>query len=155
MDIKDKELHRIVSTAIIIKDGKYLITKRSLNKKAFPGKWTVPGGGLEVGDYINTPAYNNQWYNALENSLKREVKEEVGLDMENLKYLTNLTFIRPDNVPVITFSYYCQWKSGEVKLNEENIDYRWITADEAKNCDLIPGIDKEIEEVDKVLKNAQ
>ena len=38
----DKELHRIVTTAIIYtKDRKFLITKRSLKKKAFPGKWTV------------------------------------------------------------------------------------------------------------------
>ena len=54
MEIKDRELHRIVSTAIIYKDGKYLILKRAGHKKAFPGKWTVPGGGLMVDDYINT-----------------------------------------------------------------------------------------------------
>ncbi len=47
MEIKYRELHRITSTAIIYKDDKYLITKRALNKKAFPGKWTVPGGGLK------------------------------------------------------------------------------------------------------------
>ena len=56
MEIKDRELHRITSTAIICKDDKYLIVRRSLDKKAFPGKWTVPGGGLEVDDYVNLPA---------------------------------------------------------------------------------------------------
>jgi isopentenyldiphosphate isomerase len=54
MEIQNVELHRIVSTAIIYKDGKYLIVKRSPDKKVFPGKWTVPGGGLETTDYINT-----------------------------------------------------------------------------------------------------
>ena len=55
MEIKDKELHRIAITAIIYNDeGKYLITKRSLTKKASPGKWTVPGGGLNIDDYINS-----------------------------------------------------------------------------------------------------
>ena len=49
MEIKDKELHRISITAIIYNDeGKYLVTQRSLQKESFPGKWTVPGGGLEV-----------------------------------------------------------------------------------------------------------
>ncbi len=52
MEIKNRELHRITSTAIIHKNGKFLITQRSLDKKAFPGKWVVPGGGLEVDDYI-------------------------------------------------------------------------------------------------------
>lgn len=44
----DKELHRIAITGIIYNDeGKYLITRRSLEKKVFPGKWTVPGGGAQ------------------------------------------------------------------------------------------------------------
>ncbi|MEI6144242.1 MAG: hypothetical protein WCP91_01440 [Candidatus Berkelbacteria bacterium] len=48
--IKDRELHRIVATAIIHKNGKYLITKRSMDKKVYPGKWTVLGGGLAIDD---------------------------------------------------------------------------------------------------------
>ena len=36
----DKELHRIASTCIIHRDGKYLLLQRSFEKKAFPGKWT-------------------------------------------------------------------------------------------------------------------
>jgi isopentenyldiphosphate isomerase len=40
MDIKDKEMHRVATTAIIYnKDGKFLITKRAMHKKHFPGKW--------------------------------------------------------------------------------------------------------------------
>lgn len=58
----DKLLHEIAITALIIKDGKYLITKRSLSKKRFPRKWTVPGGKF----------YR---YNVLEQALKREIKE--------------------------------------------------------------------------------
>lgn len=53
MEIKDKELHRIAMTAIIYdSDRKYLITKRSMHKKHFPGKWTVPGGGLSVDEIL-------------------------------------------------------------------------------------------------------
>jgi len=149
MEIKNRELHRVVATAIIHKNGKYLIVKRNPNKKAFPRKWTVPGGGLEVSDYINTPKTTfDAWYFAIENSLKREIKEEVGLEVGKINYLLSLTFIRPDNIPVVTLSYYCDWKSGEVKLNEENMDYKWVTFEEAKNYDLIEGILDEIEMVD-------
>lgn len=156
MEIQNKELHRVTSTAIIHKDGKYLIIRRSLNKKAFPGKWTVPGGGLEVDDYISLPKTNeDSWYYAIENSLKREVMEETGLEIENMKYLCDVVFIRPDGIPVVTLSYYCDWKSGELILNDENIDYQWIGAPEAKNYDLIEGIDDEIIEVDNILKNTR
>ena len=76
--MESKLLHEVVITAIIVKDGKYLITRRSLEKKRFPGKWTVPGGRLETSDYTSLPRETeNYWYNVLENTLKREVREEV------------------------------------------------------------------------------
>src|SRR6185437_3296458 len=102
------ELHRIAITGIIWKedtDGtrRYLITKRSPHKKAWPGKWTVPGGGLDTKDYMETEAtYQNtespQWYNAVERTLRREIMEEVGLEIDSVQYLLDLAFIRPDGV---------------------------------------------------------
>ena len=154
MKIKNKKLHRVVATAIIHQDDKYLLLQRSQNKKAFPGKWTVPGGGLEVSDYINLPKTTTEhWYFALENSLRREIKEETGLEVEELKYLCDMTFIRPDGVPTVILSFYCDWKSGQVKLDEDNIKYAWVTVKEVKNYDLVEGLFEEIKMVDKILKN--
>ncbi len=151
----DKELHRISSTAIIHKAGKYLITRRSLDKKAFPGKWTVPGGGLSTDDYINTPKTTaDLWYFGLQNSLKREVKEEVNLEIGPIKYLLDMTFIRPDGVPVLILSFYADYKSGEVKLDDDNIDYAWVSYEEARNYDLIDGILEELRMVDEIMKGA-
>ncbi len=123
-------------------------------KKAFPGRWTVPGGGLEVDDYINMPKTSlDAWYFVLTNSLKREIIEETGLTVGELHYLLDLVFIRPDGIPVLTISYYGDWQSGEVRLNEENIEHQWVTLEEAKSYDLISGIWEEIEMVDKIIKN--
>ncbi len=142
-----------MASAIIVKDGKYLIAKRSPHKKAFANMWTVPGGGIEVDDYINTQKSNSDcWYFALEKSLRREVIEEVGVEIGRIKYLLDLALIRPDGIPVITLSFYCDWQSGEVKLNEENVGFRWVTFEEAKNYELCPGLLGEIEMVDKILK---
>ena len=154
MERQNPELHRVAATAIIHKDGKYLIVKRSPDKTVFAGRWYVPGGGLEMDDYINTPKTTpDAWYFAVENSLKREVKEETGLEVGKLNFLLDCIFIRPDNIPVVVLSYYCDYKSGDVKLNEENTDYKWVTFEEAKNYDLIEGILDEIEMVDKILRN--
>lgn len=153
MDIKHRDLHRLVVTAIVVKDGKYLITQRSKKKRAWPGMWTVPGGGMEVDDYINTPRTTpDAWYFAVETTLRREIREEVGLEIDRTRYLLDVAFVRQDGIPVITLSFYCHWAGGEVKLNEENIDYRWVGFEEAKHYDLIPGILGEIEMVDKILK---
>jgi 8-oxo-dGTP pyrophosphatase MutT (NUDIX family) len=155
MEVQNIELHRVVATAIIHKDNKFLIVRRSLDKKVWPGRWTVPGGGLETTDYTNTPptTENGIWYYALLNTLRREVREEVGLEMgEEIHYLLDLAFIRPDKVPVLTLSFYAPYKSGEVVLNDENIDYKWISVEEAGSYDLIEGIPEEIRMVNKILK---
>src|SRR3989344_1369211 len=155
MEIENKELHRIALTAIIHKDGKFLITKRSLHKKAFPGKWTVPGGGLETDDYINTKPTTEagQWYYAVENALRREIKEEVNIEVDKPKYLLDLTFIRPDGIPVVVLSFYCNYVSGDVKLDDDSVDYAWVGVDDLDKYDLIDGIADEIREVAEKIKN--
>ena len=161
MEIKDKELHRIVTTTLVYKpDYTYLITKRAAHKKSHPNKWTIPGGGLSVDDYIHTPTNvhgPNLWYGAMENSLKREVREEVGLEIGKTELITDMTFIRPDGIPVICFSYFTPYVSGDVRIDQDTdgdtVDFAWVTLEEAKKYDLIPGIWDEIRQVDEILKS--
>ncbi len=144
--------HYVVVTGIIKKDGKYLITKRAASEIAFPNMWTVPGGKLELKDYINRQKdTSSHWYNIFENLLRREVKEETGLDIENIKYLTSMTFIRPDNVPVVIVSLYADYKSGKIELPPEMTDHAWVSLEEAKKYELIEGIYEELEMLDSHL----
>src|SRR3954468_16816891 len=85
-------LFEVVITAIIQReDGKYLITRRSMTKKRFPGMWTVPGGHLEPADFMSYPKDSEHyWYNVLEKALMREIAEEVGLQIETVRYVTSL-----------------------------------------------------------------
>ena len=156
MEVKDKELHRVATTAIIYnKEGKFLITKRAPHKKHFPNKWTVPGGGLSTDDYANLPKTHegdNQWYYSLTNALRREVKEEVGLEIGKPEYLLDLTFIKGDGVPVLVLSYFAEYLSGEVVLDEDATEFAWIDAKDVGQYELIEGIDHEIQMVDEILK---
>lgn len=154
------ELHRIALTGIIWNevDGKrqYLITKRAAHKKVWPNKWTVPGGGLEVTDYINSEASKNnpespQWYNVLERALLREINEEVGVEVSDIEPLQDVAFIRPDGVPVIVLSFSCRYVRGEVTLDADATEFAWIEADEVANYDFIKGIDNEIKMVEERL----
>lgn len=143
---QNQHLHEVVITAIVVKDGKYLITRRSPNKKRFPGMWTVPGGKLELTDYINTPKHTeNYWYNVLEQTLRREVKEETGLEIDNIEYVTSLATVHADGSPSLVISCVAEHSSGEIKLQEEESDqYAWVTLAEAKNYNLIDGIYDEL-----------
>ena len=151
-----KKAHYIVVTGIIIKHEKFLITKRAPTEKAFPNQWTVPGGKLELDDYARRPKDTSaHWYNIFEDLLKREVMEEVGLTMKNIRYLTSLSYIRSDNIPTIIVSLFADYHEGEVKLCPALTEYAWVTLKEAKNYELIEGIYEELEMLDKILKGKE
>lgn len=139
-------LHEVAITAIIIKDNEYLITRRSQSKKRFPGKWTVPGGKLETSGYLSLPKdTENYWYNVLERTLKREVQEEVGIEIGHVEYLTSLATIHSDGSPSLVISCIADYVSGEVTLQPEELDqYAWLSLEEAKGYDLIDGIYDEL-----------
>jgi len=156
MDIRcDRDkAHYVVVTGILVKDGKYLITKRADWEKAFPGKWTVPGGKLEVLDYVlKQKDTSEHWYNVLEDLLKREVMEEVGLEIKNIGYVTSLVYIRPDGIPCLIVSLYAEPESDkEIKLCDALTEYAWVDLKEAKDYELIEGIYEELEILEKHLK---
>lgn len=146
MTKQNQILHEVVITAIIVKGGKYLITRRSPNKKRFPGMWTVPGGKLETDDYIklskDTKYY---WYNVLEKVLRREVKEEVGVNIKNIEYVTSLATVHADGSPSLVISCMADYVSGKIKLQEgETDDFAWVSLKEAKKYQLIDGIYDEL-----------
>ncbi|HTK03208.1 MAG TPA: NUDIX domain-containing protein [Alphaproteobacteria bacterium] len=141
----DNLLHEVATTAIIMKGNKYLVTKRSPNKKRFPNKWTVPGGKLESKDYLALPKDTEfYWYNVLERVLKREVKEEVGIEVKNVEYLTSLATVHADGNPSLVISCIADYVKGKIKLQkEETVDFAWVTVEESKKYDLIDGIYEE------------
>ncbi|MDP2665575.1 MAG: NUDIX domain-containing protein [bacterium] len=146
MDTPPQLLHEVAITAIVVKDGKYLITRRALTKKRFPGKWTVPGGRLETSDYVNLPKdTKDYWYNVLEQVLRREVKEEVGLTIKNIEYVTSLATIHADGSPSLVISCMADWERGEVTLQESETDqFAWVSLEEAKGYELLDGIYDEL-----------
>ena len=142
----DNTLHEVAVTAIIIKDGKFLITRRAKNKKRFPAKWTVPGGKLETNDYANWPRDTEYyWYNVLERVLRREVMEETGLEIKNIEYVTSLATIHDDGNPSLVISCKADYVSGQVMLQQGETDkYAWVSLEEARKYDLLDGIYDEL-----------
>lgn len=145
--------HYVVVTVIVIKDGKYLIAKRSPNEKAFPNLWTVPGGKLEQTDYTNRPKDTHEhWYNVLEDLLRREISEETNLEVANIRYVTSLVYHRSDGIPTLIISLAADYAGGEIILSEELTEHAWVTLEEAQSYDLIEGIYEEILTLDKLVK---
>ncbi|MBN2016169.1 NUDIX domain-containing protein [Candidatus Dojkabacteria bacterium] len=151
--MEDTKLHYIVVTGIIIKDEKFLIARRSLKEAAFPGLWTVPGGKLRTDDYTTSKKdTSDSWYNVLEKLLQREIKEEVGVNVKDIRYLLSLTYIRSDGKPTLILSFYCYYDSGSIQLSKELTEYKWVDRNGLENYALVPGLREEIEMVDDILK---
>ncbi len=145
-------MHIVSVTGIIVKDGKYLIVRRSEKEKFFAGKWTVPGGKLDEPDYNFKKDTGDAWYNILERVLRREIKEETNLEIKNIGYVTSLTVELADKALMLVLSFDCDYAGDEIELSDELSEYAWISAAEAKNYDLIEGIEEEIEMADKKRK---
>lgn len=151
---QNQYLHEVAITAIVVKDGKFLIAKRASTKKRFPNLWTVPGGKLETSDYLSLPKDTQEyWYNVLERTLKREVEEEVGIGIKNVGYVTSLATVHADGSPSLVISCLAEYESGEVELQPEELsEYAWVTLEEAQSYLLIDGIYDELAMADAKLK---
>ena len=104
-------------------EGKYLLVRRSLTKYPEVGdhQWDIVGGRIEPG----TPLLTN---------LKREIKEEVGLDLVNEPRLVAAQdILRISGRHVVRLTYVGEIR-GEPELDPgEHSEYGWFTLHEMKN----------------------
>jgi 8-oxo-dGTP pyrophosphatase MutT (NUDIX family) len=158
--MNNKTLFEVVATAIILKEpfkvGEkpvYLICQRASHEKTFPDKWTVPGGKLSTDDYTSTPKQTEHyWYGMIETALRREILEEVNLEIKNFWYLTSLARVKDDGCGNVVISFVADYSSGKVKLCDDMRDYAWVTFEELDNYDLIDGIVDELHMVERYAK---
>ena len=69
-NMADGDYHLSVLGVLVRPDGKYLITKRKMDKEWAPGSYEVPGGGVRAGESSAC-------------AVRREVLEETGIDVKN------------------------------------------------------------------------
>ena len=115
-------------------ERKYLLVRRSPTKYPEVGdhQWDIVGGRIDPG----FPLLDN---------LKREIKEEVGLDLTNEPRLVAAQdILRIPGRHVIRLTYIGEIH-GEPKLNlDEHSEYGWFTLEEIKN---LQGLDLYFKEV--------
>jgi len=158
---KQDKLFYFVANVVVYResDKRCLILKRSEKEKVHPGKYCVPGGKLEWKQLdINNPTRINgdvlDFENAVGDLLARETKEEAGIEISNdLKYINNVAFIRPDETPVILIKFAAKYRGGDVKLEEDAFtDHAWVSASEVKKYECIKGIPEEIAKTIELFK---
>lgn len=101
---------------------------------------------METNDYLQLPKDTEfYWYNVLERTLRREVVEEVGINIDNIEYVTSLATVHADGSPSLVISCMAEYIGGDVKLKEDESDqYAWVSLEESKNYELLDGIYDEL-----------
>ena len=119
-----------VALAFVERDGKFLVVKRS-EENSTPGKWSTVSGGIEAGE---TP----------EEAAVRELFEETGLEAEVEK--TGEYYIGQGENGVWRLEpILMRYTGGEIDLNWELSEHRWIKPEEVEDLDTIgklKGFDK-------------
>ena len=102
--------------AVIKRDEEILLLR---HKQRNQDIYACLAGFVEVGE-------------TLEQALRREVKEETGLEIKNIQYAGSQSWPFPDQLMI---GYYADYESGEIKIQEDEIsEARWFSRDNLPEC---------------------
>ncbi len=95
---------KVAKVIIVDDDNRVLFLKRSDYMDKFAGEWDLPGGHIKVGENFQI-------------GMKREVKEETDLDVDNLNFV--------DKIDNLNF-YYCEYNNKPIKISHEHTGFRFF-----------------------------
>jgi len=98
------------------KNGKFLTILRGKTAPSHPEVWDLPGGALDYGEDPQA-------------GIIREIKEETGLEVKNLKPFDVSGKENPWGYWV-TIAYSCEAVTDEVVLSCEHTEFKWVTKEE-------------------------
>ncbi len=122
----------IASGPVIIEGNKVL-----LNKDATDPFWKFPGGMWEEYDIAD-------WENSLENVARREVRKELGIEIEILKPLKPMMVKKNENT-VVVLIHWLSKRIGDVAPGDGTTEWAWHDI-HALPADCAPNIKPVIED---------
>lgn len=104
------------ASAAIFRDGRLLVARRGFQPMA--GLWSFPGGGVELGE-------------TLEETLRREVREEVGCEVRPKAFIGHAEIIHRDQDGrvarhMVVACFAAEWASGEPTPSAEAPEVTWV-----------------------------
>ena len=104
---------------VVIHRNRALLIRRG--SEPLKGEWSIPGGLIEVGE-------------SLSGAVRRELKEETGLDIEPLEIIEVFDRIfrrgRRVRYHFVIVDYVCRLKGGRLRPASDVIAARWVRRDD-------------------------
>ncbi len=127
-------------SGIFIEGNKVLLLKRRPESKYAPNAWQFPEGKMKFGE---TPI----------ETLKREVDEELNASFskpELFDVSTGMIEVKGVKMHIIRIAYTASLNGKNLKLSEENTEYKWVDLEDARKMDLVMGA---LEMIEKIILN--
>ncbi len=123
-----------IVTSFITSNEKFLLLKRSEKVKSMKDLWAGISGIIEKNEEPLQRA-------------KIEIFEELGIKKDQMKLLKTaerMRVVSPQykNHEWEIFPFLFEVNNPEIKLNWENSEYKWISADELNNYKTVPNLEK-------------
>lgn len=112
--------------ALILRDGELLLVRRGA-QPGF-GKWSIPGGLVELGENV-------------QDAMVREVREEVGFDVEAVKLMDVFDSITRDEQGRVQFHFVVvnflgRIAGGDLKTASDILEAKWVPFEDVEKHDL-------------------
>ncbi len=112
--------------AVVWHQGKVLMIRRGRPPRA--GIWSLPGGGQLLGETV-------------EDGIRREIREETGIEIELLGLLEVIDSVQRDAEGRILYhytiiDYAARWVSGEVRAGDDAADAGWFAPEDLAGLEL-------------------
>lgn len=129
----------LVTGAIIPKDGRILVAQRHSTSRFEPDKWEFPGGKVDFSEHP-------------EEALKRELKEEMGIEIETgpvYEVISHVYDNDGDIRHVVLLFYICKITDG-IPERLDCQDLKWVNMVEITSLEFVDG---DVHLVDTLLKD--
>ncbi len=107
----------IASGPVIIEDGRVLLNREIKKDGKESPYFMFPGGTVEDFSF------------PLEDTARRETREEVGIEIEIIKPLRTLLVNRPDKDSLAILVHYLARRIGDIKPGPETVEWGWFDID--------------------------
>ncbi len=113
------------ASGLIVQDGKVLVIRRG--KEPYKDHWSLPGGGIDRGEKVRE-------------TVKREVREETGLDVE----VGLVAGYREETLPdghYIVLAFHCKVTGGELRAGDDAAEAEFVDPGEVLKRQTTPGLE--------------
>lgn len=124
MSETQRPVTEVAAGILLDSEGRYLLGQRP-EGKPYAGYWEVPGGKIEKGETIFE-------------ALKRELQEELGIDIQSSEELTVLEYDYPHAYVRLHVSVIRDWTGTPQGCENQSLSWELLAAEQPSVTPLLP-----------------